>query len=432
MPPLHLSLFPARLPPRPSARRLRALTLGMLLLTLLAAGQAVAHAEPPNYDIHYHARLDPESGEAQVTLRLEQSRHALREARFNIDEHRHHGFEGDGELVESDGVVYWRPPAEGGEFRLRLTIDRQRGTGGYDARITPEWALLRADHLFPAARTRTLAGASARATLSFELPAGWSLESRYGAWRGEALVVEDPERRFVRPTGWLLAGDLGVRRDRVVGRELVVAAPVGEGVRRMDALALLRWTLPALLEIFPDFPERLLVVSASDPMWRGGLSGPESLYLHADRPLINERGTSTLLHELVHVAGIIQPGPGAGWIVEGLADYFSLAVLHRAGVIGDRRHRLSLETLAARAEGVRRLDTRNAGGAVTARAVIELARIDAAIREASEGQYALDDVARQLAEAREPITYTRLRTLSESFAGQPLPVFDELPLSRRR
>ncbi|TVQ48562.1 MAG: hypothetical protein EA371_05315 [Gammaproteobacteria bacterium] len=430
MPPPNLTLGIARLPMRPPAMRFAAVTV--LLLALLAAGPDIASAEPPIYDLHYHARLDPDSGEAHVRIQLTQSQHALREARFNIDEDRHHGFDGDGELVAGDGVVYWRPPAQGGEFRLRVRVDRQRGTGSYDARITPEWALLRADHLFPAARTRSLAGAHARATVSFELPASWSLESRYGPWRGEPLVVEDPERRFIRPTGWLLAGDLGVRRDRVAGRELVVAAPVGEGARRMDALALLRWTLPALLEIFPDFPERLLVVSAGDPMWRGGLSGPESLYLHADRPMINERGTSTLLHELVHVAGIVQPGPGAGWIVEGLADYYSLEVLHRAGVISDRRHRLSLETLTRRAEGVRRLDTRDAGGAVTARAVIELSRIDAAIREASEEHYSLDDVARQLAEAREPITYARLRRLSESLAGQPLPVFDELPLSRRR
>lgn len=417
-----------RLLPRPTARPI------LLLLVVLAAFMSgvAAGDEPPAYDLHYHARLDPDSGEAEVRLRLTQSRHALREARFNIDETRHHGFEADGALVQGDGTITWRPPAEGGEFRLRVRIDRVRNANGYDARITPEWALLRADHLFPAARTRTLAGAYARATLTFDLPGHWSLESRYGAWRGEPLLVEDPDRRFVRPTGWLLAGELGVRRDQVAGRELVVAAPVGEGARRMDALALLRWTLPALLAIFPDFPERLLVVSAGDPMWRGGLSGPESLYLHADRPLINERGTSTLLHELVHVAGIVRPGPGAGWIVEGLADYYSLEVLYRAGVIGERRHRLSLDTLARRAEGVRRLDTRDAGGAVTARGVIELARIDAAIREASDGHHSLDDVARQLAESPDPITYARLRALSESVAGQPLAVFDDLPLSRRR
>ena len=43
---------------------------------------------------------------------------------------------------------------------------------------------------------------------------------------------------------------------------------------------------------------RLLIVSAGDPMWRGGLSGPSSMFLHSDRPLISENRTSTLLHEL--------------------------------------------------------------------------------------------------------------------------------------
>ena len=56
-------------------------------------------------------------------------------------------------------------------------------------------------------------------------------------------------------------------------------------------LAFLRWNLPALVDIFPDFPERVLVVSAGDPMWRGGLSGPGSLYIHAERPLISGNGT---------------------------------------------------------------------------------------------------------------------------------------------
>ena len=37
--------------------------------------------------------------------------------------------------------------------------------------------------------------------------------------------------------------------------------------------ALLRWTLPQLLEIAPDPPPRLLVASAGAPMWRGGSSG---------------------------------------------------------------------------------------------------------------------------------------------------------------
>lgn len=403
---------------------------GLLVAGLLAAPARAADAVP-TFDINYHATLLPEDGEAQVSIRLRQTDGQLRELRFRPDPDRHHDFAGDGEIEQDNEFVFWRPPAEGGEFTLRLIIDRQRGNGGYDARITDSWALMRADHLVPPARMRGVTGVESRASLSFTAPDGWSIETRYGAWDGEALPVEDPTRRFVRPTGWMVAGALGTRREEVAGREIVVSGPVGVGVRRMDALAMVRWTLPTLLEIFPAFPDSLLVVSAGDPMWRGALSGPSSLYMHAERPLINERGTSTLVHEMVHVAGIVHTGRGAGWIVEGLADYYSLEILRRSGVLSEERHAASLETHARNGRNVRRLDVASAGGAVTARAVGEFVRIDAAIREASDGEHSLDDVARTLAESDETITYARLREISESLVGAPLAVFDELPLARR-
>ncbi len=403
-----------------------------LVISILLAGSP-AHADdaPPTYDIDYHATLLPDDGEAQVDIRLRQTDAHLLELRFRVDPERHHSFDGDGELQIDDEFVYWRPPVDGGDLSLRLVIDRRRGNGGYDARMTDSWALLRADHLVPPARVRTQNRAESRATLSFTVPEGWSVQTRYGSWTGEAIALEDPSRRFVRPTGWMIAGELGVRRGDVAGRQISVAAPVGVGVRRMDALAMVRWTLPTLLEIFPGFPETLLVVGAGDPMWRGALSGPASMYMHADRPLINERGTSTMVHEMVHVAGIVHTGRGAGWIVEGLADYYSLEILRRSGVNSERRHAVSLQTLERNGRSVRRLDASSGGGAVTARAVGEFVRIDAAIREATDGAHSLDDVARALAESDETITYARLRDITESLVGAPLAVFDELPLARR-
>lgn len=402
-----------------------------LLVAVLLAGPGRAGEATPSYDIDYHATLLPAAGEAAVSIRLRQTDGQLRELRFRIDPDRHHGFTGDGIVEGDDEFVYWRPPEEGGEFTLRLVIDRPRGNGGYDARITDSWALLRADHLVPPARVRSVPGAESRASLRFTVPEGWSVQTRYGSWTGEAIALEDPSRRFVRPTGWMIAGALGIRRGEVAGRDIIVAAPVGVGVRRMDALAMVRWTLPTLLEIFPAFPASLLIVGAGDPMWRGALSGPASMYMHADRPLINERGTSTMVHEMVHVAGIVHTARGAGWIVEGLADYYSLEVLRRSGVTSEERHAASLQTHERNGRSVRRLDVASAGGAVTARAVGEFVRIDTAIREASDGEYSLDDVARALAESDQTITYLRLREISESLVGAPLAVFDELPLARR-
>jgi hypothetical protein len=179
----------------------------------------------------------------------------------------------------------------------------------------------------------------------------------------------------------------------------------------MDTLAFFRMTLPTLQGIFPGFPERLLVVSAGDPMWRGALSGPGSLFVHADRPFISENGTSTFLHELVHVAMRARSRPDSDWIVEGLAEYYSLEVLHRSGALSDARFEKAHASLAAWAAEAPSLDVPHSTGPVTAKAVGALRAIDREIRSASKGRKSLDDVARALAEADEAVTRARFDTL---------------------
>ena len=57
------------------------------------------------------------------------------------------------------------------------------------------------------------------------------------------------------------------------GRHVAVSAPVGSGVRRLDTLAFLQWTLPELARVLPSLPANLFIAGAPDGMWRGGLSG---------------------------------------------------------------------------------------------------------------------------------------------------------------
>ena len=47
-----------------------------------------------------------------------------------------------------------------------------------------------------------------------------------------------------------MLGRIGTRTDKVSGVRVTVAAPFNQNVRRMDLLALLRWTIP---EAIPDF-----------------------------------------------------------------------------------------------------------------------------------------------------------------------------------
>jgi predicted metalloprotease with PDZ domain len=166
-------------------------------------------------------------------------------------------------------------------------------------------------------------------------------------------------------------------------------------------------------------PERLVVVSAGDPMWRGGLSGPNSLFLHADRPLLSENGTSTLVHELIHVVTRIEGEAGADWIVEGMAEYYGLKILWRSGTISDKRYEQTFEKLAEWGEDAGRLDAASSQGPVTARAVGILRQLDREIYRKTEHDKSLDDVVRALTAARQKVNLERFREAVVEVMGEP-------------
>jgi hypothetical protein len=217
----------------------------------------------------------------------------------------------------------------------------------------------------------------------------------------------------------MIAGRLGVRRERIAGVQVIVAGPLHQGVRRMDLLAHLNWNLPRVRRVTPDMPQRLLIVSAGDPMWRGGLSGPGSLFLHAERPMISENGTSTLVHELMHVANRLEAQPGADWIVEGLAEYYSLKIMWRSGTISDQRYERAFRSLARRGEDAGRLDVDISRGPVTARAVGIMRRLDHEVFRKSRHEKSLDDVMLLLMKSGQKVSLPRLRQAAAECIGGP-------------
>ena len=73
-------------------------------------------------------------------------------------------------------------------------------------------------------------------------------------------------------------------------------------------------------------------------MWRGALSGPNSIYMHSDRPLISGNHTSALVHELVHIVTGIRDEEGYDWIPEGLAEFYAVELLRRSGGMTNGRY----------------------------------------------------------------------------------------------
>jgi hypothetical protein len=401
-----------------NSTRLTVVALCVAANAIAVSGAGHADSDTRRYGAGFHARFVPADGVAEVKITIRQAAGELIRLDLAAPPSTYQDFVADGSLERTGNRVVWEVPPEGGVLTYRAVIDHRRDqesdAASYDARMTNQLALLRLGDMFPPARARSRVDAKSASTLSLAGPDGWSFESRYGA-AGQSIPIDDPLRRFDRPTGWLVAGEIGVRREIIEDRRVAIAAPTGEGVRRIDTLAFLRWTLPTLIEVFPEFPQRLMIASAGSPMWRGGLSGPSSLFLHANRPLISENGTSTMLHELVHVATGARFAGAADWIVEGLAEYYALEILRRSGGLSERRFQRALESLRAwvdTADGRLREPSR---GADTARAVLVWYAL---ANELNAGGTSMDSVVARLP-ASGPLDLAQLQMVVAAELGAP-------------
>jgi hypothetical protein len=381
----------------------------------------------PRYSLTYDVRIVPTEKTAHVVVQTQDPGALLKSVDLRIDPERHFEFSGDGTVEVRGDRVLWQPPARGGKLRYRFRIDHLRDERSYDSRIRDSWAIFRGDDLVPPARVRTTKGAQADSRLRLRVPEGWSVVAPYERREDGTFAIDDPERRFDRPFGWIAVGHLGVVRETIADTRVAIAGPRGQSFRRQDLLALLRWTLPTLRQIVPTLPPRIVVVGAGDPMWRGGLSGPSSLFLHSDRPSISEDGTSPLLHELVHVALRAPSGPGGDWVVEGLAELYSLELLARSGTLSRKRYERALQRFEEKGRTAKSLRSEPAGPAERARAVTVLRELDAQLDENTGGRVRLDQVFRELARSRGPVTTEALREAAERASGSNLETFFARP-----
>jgi hypothetical protein len=393
----------------------------LVVFCMLPYGSAFAQSGDHHYALRYDLKLKPAEDEADISITVgRRDAGTLDWMRFRIDPQRHANFKGDGAVETESEYVKWSPPLDGGKFAFNVPVSHQRGNGRFDARMTGEWAIFRGDDLFPPAQTQDREDSESDAALHVHLPRGWSFVSAYPKLEDDVYEIEHAHRRLDRPTGWIAAGRLGVRRERIASVNVVVAGPVGQRVQRLDILALMNWNLPRVRRLVPDhMPKRLVIVSAGDPMWRGGLSGPNSLFIHADRPLLSENGSSTLVHELIHVATRIEGEKGADWIVEGMAEYYSLKILWRSGTLSDRRYKQTFVKLAEWAKESGPLDAEMSRGPTTARAVGIMRELDREIHRKTDHEKSLDDVVRLLTAAQQKVNLERFRDAVVAVMGEP-------------
>jgi len=387
----------------------RTVSLVVALVLLVLSARAQEDVAPPHFPYSFLVDVSvlPTEKSAHVTLTIGEGAAHIRKLTFRIDPARHLLFEGDGRVTTSSpDQLVWEPPLEGGSLRYVFSIDHLRDEASYDARCSSTWALFRGDDLVPPAATVTREGAFSVTQMKLRLPDKWEAVVPYPTDDEGLFVVDNPRRDFDRPTGWLLVGKIGIDEEDVGKMRVTVASPKTRAARRLDTLAMLRWTLPELEKLVP-LPDRLTVVGAGDPMWRGGLSGPHSVYVHADRPLIDEDYTSPLLHELLHSVMGARAGDDGDWIVEGLAELYALELLVRSGTVAPEKRAVAIARMAKKAKKAGALSVARADAATTARAVLVLMDLDAELRRRTKDEASLDDVLRALVVEKDEITTAR-------------------------
>jgi len=379
------------------------------LLLLLPFSAFAAEAQP--YRAEWHIALQAGVDYAKVTLRIADGR-PVRLVRFEFDPERFHDFQATGELEISDAnEVRWEPAAEDASlsYRVRITRERDNKNQGlsYDALMTDTWALFRGDRVTPRMRVTTVEGAVSDTVVRFDIPEAWRVYTGMLLDEADATTntyrIDDPDRAFDRPVGWIMAGRFGSRSDYVgtTGASYFsVVAPLNSQADRMGWLTLVSLVYPQIEQAFVKVPPKILMVSGDDPLWRGGLSGPNSFYFHSSRRAVSENGTSPLLHELAHVITRISGNRNDDWIAEGIAEYYGIELLYRAGGITAAKRAEILGDLAEWGSEAPRLREPQSTGPVTARAVLVFDALDKEIATLTRQQANLDAVTRLLMEKR--------------------------------
>ncbi|MGY2263154.1 hypothetical protein [Pseudomonas sp. SDO55104_S430] len=367
-----------------------------LVVGLLALSSPVWAAK--KVDLDYHVRLLPQSDQAEVRLTLAQGS-AVRSLDFDLgDGSRYSDFKADGQWQLTPGAQargIWRPATDKASLTYRVHISHARKNGSFDTRMTPNWALLRGEDLVPPARLDQQDGIELVSRLEFELPNGWkSVETAWPRIGKNKFRIDNVSRLFDRPTGWMLAGNLGSRRTRLGETEVTVASPQRQGMRRMDVLTLLTFVWPQVQAVYERHPSKLLIVGANDPMWRGSLAAHESIYLNTHLPLVSESGSSALVRELAQLFGRINDKQRSDWISEGFAEYYAIELVRRAGGMSDERYQSLQERLTKAGQKVTTLRSEQVSPAQIAKAVVLMQELDREIRLKTRNKRSLDDVLR--------------------------------------
>lgn len=405
-------------------------TLGVVLaVARLATAEAIAAEAPkPTFSVDYLVRIAKRTPDrAKVRWELA-GIDEIEHLRLVFRDERAHGVRGTGRLDWQGRTLTWRPGQPYAHLEYEVAIDRHRPAGGphYDSYAGDGWIVTRALALFPSIHVEWKPDAvhpTSRARLLFRLPEGWRSVATGERLGDDVFEVAQPNAQFDRPRGWIALGDVRLTERRIGGTVVTLATTPGAALDVPGVFRLWEQTLPLLADVLGPPPPRLLVVSAPDPMWRGGISGERSFYVNAATPLRSRDATSTWLHELFHTWQPFRPKQDGRWISEGLAEYYTLVLQRRAGTLSPAGFARGVRSFVHNGRWEIDLSRSREADALNNSAPAVMYALDREIARATADRRTLDDAVRQLAETGGALTTaTFLRAVTRT-AGKDLTPF---------
>lgn len=390
-----------------------------VLLLFLLSTMGFTHASAKDR-LQYYFEFLPEKQAVDVRITVP-GRLWLKRAEFDLSDHQISELEYSGEFTRGDSSAVWRPEKtkDGAYLKYRVKINNIRSSGSYDAYISKDWALLRGEDLIPPVSIVKRKGADVGVTMTFSKPKHWAgVNTGWERLEDQSFAIVNPRYTFPRPAGWIIAGDLGTRHEQLGRTQISISAPKGHDFKQMEMLTFINMVWPHLAAAIDINTPKILITGAGEPMWRGGLSGPNSLYIHTGRPLVSENGTSTIIHELFHVVGDIDSAKHGDWIIEGLAEFYSVEVLYRAGGMTAERRTWVFDSLRDWSKDVETLLVDQSKGPVTARATVLFDELDAEIKTRSGGEHCLDHLLKKI-QGQKSLNAQVLRDAYRELMGEP-------------
>ena len=201
------------------------------VVAIVAFIACAAHAATPRYTANFAVEFDPDAGLAHAAIAISPDTGRVSKLDMLMPAARYRNVSGSGSVARSGERIVWEVPKAGGELKYDVVIDHKRADGAYDARMTPEWVIVRGDELFPPAKIRSTRDSESSSRLAIKLPKGWTdRESGYRLASDGRFIVVNPSYSFDRPVGWIAAGDLFTRSESIGSIDYRVTGPKGQGL----------------------------------------------------------------------------------------------------------------------------------------------------------------------------------------------------------